>query len=232
MGEAEVRRERAETPEDYALGYADGQREAQVEIARLRALVPQVCHGDDRDPVAEAVERVTRRRVSLLAPDDPEPSAGDAVEVSTGPVLRVLPMPGRPEGLPLPSYARPGDAGLDLVASEPVRIEPGQVARVRTHLQIAIPPGHVGLICDRSSIGGLGVKVMGGVIDAGYRGEIVVVLANVADLAPEDPQPIIREAGDAVAQLLVLPVARCEVVQVIDLEATERGVGGFGSTGR
>ncbi len=126
----------------------------------------------------------------------------------------------------LPTRAHPGDAGLDLYALEAVALTPGAGTVARTGIAVALEPGFVGLVCDRSSLAKRGLKTAGGVIDAGYRGEICVVLWN---LSPE-PQRI--EDGERLAQLLVMPVATPSPVEAGELEATSRGAGGFGSTGR
>ena len=131
--------------------------------------------------------------------------------------------------LPLPAYAHPGDAGLDLVAAEPATLAPGTHASVRCGIAVAIPPGHVGLVHPRSGLAaahGLTVLNAPGTIDAGYRGEIRVLLINHGQEVVE------LQRGERIAQLVVLPVATVEVREVEQHDATERGSGGFGSTGR
>lgn len=91
---------------------------------------------------------------------------------------------------------------------------------------MAIPEGHVGLICDRSSVGSKGVRTLGGVVDAGYRGEVQVVLINLRN------EPISFAKGDKIAQMLVLPVNACAIEERAELDSTARNEGGFGSTGR
>lgn len=133
------------------------------------------------------------------------------------------------EAVPLPAYAHPGDAGLDLCTAEDVTIKPGERALVSTGLAVAIPPGHAGFVQPRSGAAakrGLGIVNSPGLIDSGYRGEVKVILIN---LDPGDPIEISR--GDKIAQLVVVPVPQVEVVVVDVLSATERGEGGFGSTG-
>ena len=131
--------------------------------------------------------------------------------------------------LPLPSYAHPGDAGADLVAAEQVEQRPGARAAVRTGVALAIPDGYVGLVHPRSGLAArLGVTVLNapGTVDAGYRGEILVILVN-HDRA--DTVKIL--VGDRIAQLVVQRVERA-VFQVVDeLDDTARGAGGHGSTG-
>ncbi|TVR24914.1 MAG: dUTP diphosphatase [Nitriliruptor sp.] len=128
----------------------------------------------------------------------------------------------------LPSYAHPGDAGLDLVAVEAVRLGPGERAAVPTGLAVAIPDGWVGLVHPRSGLArrhGLTVANAPGTIDAGYRGEVQVLLVNLGS------DPVEVAAGERVAQLLLQEVGRAQVVEVEDLDETARGAGGFGSTG-
>ncbi len=132
--------------------------------------------------------------------------------------------------LPLPAYARPGDAGLDLFAAEARVLKPGERAAVPTGLAVEIPKGHAGFVHARSGRAareGLALVNAPGLIDAGYRGEIKVILVN---LDPDEPVHV--ERGDKIAQLVVQPVVEVELEEVGDLEATKRGVGGFGSTGR
>lgn len=133
-------------------------------------------------------------------------------------------------GLPLPTYAHPGDAGLDLRAAEAATLGPGERAAVGTGLAVEIPPGCVGLVHPRSGLAarhGLGVLNSPGTVDSGYRGEVRVVLVNL------DPRREVRvERGDRIAQLLVQRVEDVRVVEVADLGPSARGEGGFGSTGR
>jgi dUTP pyrophosphatase len=131
--------------------------------------------------------------------------------------------------LPLPSYAHEGDAGLDLTAAADVRLEPGGRAAVPTGLRIAVPDGWVGLVHPRSGLArrhGVTVANAPGTIDAGYRGEVQVLLVNLGD------EPVDLHRGDRVAQLLLQRVGRASVVAVEDLDASARGGGGFGSSGR
>jgi dUTP pyrophosphatase len=127
----------------------------------------------------------------------------------------------------LPEYALPGDAGMDLFALESVSLEPGARTDIGTGLAIAIPEGYVGLIWDKSGLSNRhGLKVLGGVIDSGYRGEIRVGLINLGS------EPVSFESGHKVAQMLIQRVESPEIVEVEVLDETERGSGGFGSTGR
>jgi dUTP pyrophosphatase len=125
----------------------------------------------------------------------------------------------------LPVYAHAGDAGLDLYAVVDRDLAPGEVFAVPTGIQIAVPPGHVGLVWDKSGISLKGVHRLAGVIDAGYRGEVQVVLINLG------AGPYAVRKGAKIAQLLVQPFAAAAVVETDSLDDTSRGQGGFGSTG-
>jgi dUTP pyrophosphatase len=132
-------------------------------------------------------------------------------------------------GLPLPRYQHTGDAGLDLHAASSIELAPGERAVVGTGIAVAIPVGYVGLTAPRSGLAarvGLSTVNAPGVIDAGYRGEIKLIIVN---LDPKDPIEI--ERGDRIAQLLLVPVARADVVESEDLPGTDRGDAGLGSTG-
>lgn len=131
--------------------------------------------------------------------------------------------------LPLPSYARAGDAGLDLLAAESRELKPGERAAVPTGIAVAIPEGFAGFVHPRSGRAlkeGLSVANAPGTIDAGYRGEIKVILVN---LDPNDVVHIGR--GEKIAQLVIQRVETAELIEVDELPASERGAGGFGSTG-
>ena len=125
----------------------------------------------------------------------------------------------------LPIYSHPGDAGLVLFSVVDRDLRPGEVFAVPTGIQIAIPPGHAGLVWDKSGISLKGVHRLAGVIDAGYRGEVQVVLINLG------AAPFAVRKAMKIAQLLVQPVAAVEVVEADSLDDTSRGQGGFGSTG-
>lgn len=132
--------------------------------------------------------------------------------------------------VPLPAYARPDDAGLDLHAAHDVTLGPGARALVGTGLAVAIPAGHAGLVVPRSGLAlrhGLSLLNTPGLIDAGYRGELKVLLVNHDRTAS-----VTLKRGERIAQLVIQPVARAELVEVDDLPPSERGPGGFGSTGR
>jgi dUTP pyrophosphatase len=131
--------------------------------------------------------------------------------------------------LPLPAYEHPGDAGLDLRSRVDVVLEPGMRALVPTGVAIALPPGHVALVCARSGLAlrnGIGLVNAPGVIDAGYRGEIGVILIN-HDLATA----VTISRGDRIAQLLIQQVGVARLIEVTELPGSHRGEGGFGSTG-
>jgi dUTP pyrophosphatase len=132
--------------------------------------------------------------------------------------------------LPLPRYASAGDAGLDLLAAEDSSLEPGERAAIPTGIAVAIPDGHAGFVHARSGRAlkeGLALVNAPGLIDSGYRGEIKVIVVN---LDPRSPIDIRR--GDKIAQLVVQPVAIVDPVIVDELPPSDRGEGGFGSTGR
>lgn len=152
--------------------------------------------------------------------------------------------------LPLPSYAHPGDAGLDLAArlnaSHDIRtwgdsvwtkhdmgtdaprltLAHGARALIPCGFAFAIPDGHEATVRPRSSMFKLGLHVVTGTIDAGYRGEVLI---GVWNLSGDD---VDIDHGERIAQLVVSPVARCEVCEVNELDETSRGTDGFGSTGR
>lgn len=131
--------------------------------------------------------------------------------------------------LPLPSYAHPGDAGADLLTTVDVTLAPGERALVPTGVALALPEGHVALVHPRSGLAarhGLSIVNTPGTIDAGYRGEIKVLLVN------HDPaEPIELRRGDRIAQLVIQRFERARFVEVEELPASVRGDGGYGSTG-
>ncbi len=132
-------------------------------------------------------------------------------------------------GLPLPSYAHPGDAGADLYAAVDVELAPHERVLVPTGVALALPRGYVGLVHPRSGLAaryGLSVLNTPGTIDAGFRGEISVLLVN------HDPTtPVRLRRGDRVAQLVVQRHERAAFVEVDRLPGSDRGSGGYGSTG-
>jgi dUTP pyrophosphatase len=126
----------------------------------------------------------------------------------------------------LPAFAHDTDAGMDLFSTEEITVEPGHRAQVSVGLALAVPEGYVGLIWDKSGISHkAGLKTLGGVVDAGYRGEIFVGLLNTSDTAHE------FAVGDKVAQLLIQKVEHPNIQEVDTLDKTKRGTGAFGSTG-
>lgn len=133
------------------------------------------------------------------------------------------------DGLPLPAYAHPGDAGADLATTIDVVIEPGERVLVPTGVSIALPEGYAGFVHPRSGLAarhGLTIVNAPGTVDAGYRGEILVCLLNT-DLRT----PIRLRRGDLIAQLVVQPVLRARFEVVDELPDSVRGEGGHGSTG-
>lgn len=147
----------------------------------------------------------------------------------TSPVLQVKVLP-HGEGLPLPAYQTPGSAGMDLRAAlhEPLVLPSLGRAAVPTGLAVAIPGGFEGQVRPRSGLAlrlGLSMPNSPGTIDSDYRGELKVLVVN---LSRED---IIIERGMRIAQLVICAVAQAHVHPVVELDSTERGVGGFGSTG-
>jgi dUTP pyrophosphatase len=129
----------------------------------------------------------------------------------------------------LPVYAHPGDAGADLVASETVELGPGERVTVGTGTAIALPDGYVGFVVPRSGLAakhGITIVNTPGTVDAGYRGELRVILLNT-----DRSTPYTVTAGDRIAQLVVMPVARARFVPVERLPGSHRGEDGFGSTG-
>jgi dUTP pyrophosphatase len=132
-------------------------------------------------------------------------------------------------GVPVPSYANPGDAGADLVTTADVVIEPGERTTVGTGVAIALPEGYAAFVHPRSGLAarvGLSVVNTPGTIDSGYRGEIRVCLVN-HDLR----EPVELRRGDRIAQLVVQRVEHAVFREVDDLGDSERGAGGYGSTG-
>ncbi len=127
----------------------------------------------------------------------------------------------------LPAYAHPGDAGMDLFALEETAVAPGAIVKVRTGIAFEIPVGYVGLVWDKSSVGiNGGIKSVGGVLDAGYRGELFIGMANLSD------KPYTFEKHHKVAQMLIQKVENPTLEEMTELSDTSRGTGGFGSTGK
>jgi dUTP pyrophosphatase len=128
--------------------------------------------------------------------------------------------------LPIPNYAKDGDAAFDLRSTHDTVLKPGEKTLIKTGLSVSIPKGYVGLIWDRSGLAAKnGLTCLGGVIDSGYRGEIGVVLCN---LGKEDFK-VEREMR--IAQMLIQPVTQATIEEVEELDETHRGQTGFGSSG-
>ena len=132
-------------------------------------------------------------------------------------------------GVPLPSYAHPGDAGADLVITGDVTLAPGERSVVGTGIAIALPDGYAAFVHPRSGLAarhGLSIVNAPGTVDAGYRGEIKVCLVNL------DPaEPVRLQRGDRIAQLVVQRVEKARFTEVERLPGSARGDGGYGSTG-
>lgn len=126
----------------------------------------------------------------------------------------------------LPRYALPGDVGLDMFSMETVTIPPGGHYRLWHGFALEFPTGYAALVKDKSSISKAGLHTMGGVFDAGYRGEYNTHLVNLSD------QPYTIETGDKVSQLIIFPVAIAEIEETDTLSESSRGEAGFGSTGK
>jgi dUTP pyrophosphatase len=131
--------------------------------------------------------------------------------------------------LPLPAYAHHDDAGADLVSAVDVEIAPGERVVVPTGTAVALPEGYAGFVHPRSGLAarnGIGIVNAPGTIDAGYRGEIKVILINHGQTA------FVVKRGERIAQMVIAPMVQAALVPVATLSATDRGAGGFGSTGR
>ncbi len=155
-----------------------------------------------------------------MTPDEPRqrPAADLAVEVTR-----------LDTDLPLPAYAHPGDAGADLLTTVDVSLAPGERALVPTGVAIALPEGYVALVHPRSGLAhrsGLSIVNAPGTIDAGYRGEIKVMLIN-----HDRTLPIELRRGDRIAQLVIQRFERARFIEVGELPDSVRGSGGYGSTG-
>ncbi|KKU67668.1 MAG: Deoxyuridine 5'-triphosphate nucleotidohydrolase Dut [Parcubacteria group bacterium GW2011_GWA2_47_16] len=126
----------------------------------------------------------------------------------------------------LPSYAHPGDVGLDLYSLEEATVPPMGHHRFFNGFALEFPEGYAAIVKDKGSISKAGLHTMGGVFDAGFRGEYNVHLVNLSD------KPYTFEKGDKVAQLVIIPVAHAKLVEAETLNDSSRGMGQFGSTGR
>lgn len=127
----------------------------------------------------------------------------------------------------IPSYAHPGDAGMDLYALEDTVILPGETTKVRSGLAFELPEGFVGLCWDKSGVSTNGkIKTLAGVLDSGYRGELLMAVINLGT------EPYTFRKGDKVLQMLIQKIERPEIIEAEELTDTSRGEGGFGSTGK
>ncbi len=126
----------------------------------------------------------------------------------------------------LPKYAHPGDVGMDMYAMETVIINPGEHYRFWHGFAMEFPEGYMVKVFDKSSISKAGLHTLGGVFDAGYRGEYNTHLVNLSN----DPYTV--EVGDKVSQIVIVPVSIAEIEETDTLSESARGEGGFGSTGR
>ena len=132
--------------------------------------------------------------------------------------------------LPLPRYAKGGDAGADIVSRIDITLAPGERALVPTGIAIALPDGYVALVHPRSGLAikhGVTMVNAPGTVDAGYRGELQIILIN-----HDKSESVSFKRGDRIAQLVIQKVERAEFVEVYELPGSGRGSGGFGSTGR
>jgi len=130
------------------------------------------------------------------------------------------------ENVKLPKSHHPGDVGMDLYSTEEYTIKPGERHYFYHGFALEFPEGYAAIIKDKSSISKAGLHTMGGVFDAGFRGEYNTLLVNLSD------EPYTVEVGDKVSQLVILPVELPELEEVNELSESSRGLGGFGSTGR
>jgi dUTP pyrophosphatase len=177
----------------------------------------------DASPRPPAPEAYPSQAPSTAPPVAQDP-AGPSVDVRPldVPLVRLDP------ALPLPSYARPGDAGVDLACTEDVVLAPGERRLVGTGIALALPPGHAGFVHPRSGLAartGLSIVNAPGTVDAGYRGEVRVCLINLGR------DEVTLRRGDRIAQLVVQRVEQVRFVEVAALPGSERGAGGHGSTG-
>ncbi len=136
------------------------------------------------------------------------------------------------DGLPIPTYQTEGSGGFDLYSTEDVDVYPGSSKLIKTGIKLAIPPKHVGVIKSRSSLALKGLEVGAGVVDSDYRGEVKVLLNNLnsGSVYHYDFHPIRR--GDRIAQMLIIEQPIIVLRDVYELDDSDRGTGGFGSTGR
>jgi dUTP pyrophosphatase len=176
---------------------------------RAQPTIPIGIGGDKVPPVSDRVPQ-----------PEPESAPGSGLPVA---IVRL------DRGLPLPSYAHPGDAGADLMTTVDLTLAPGERALVPTGISLALPEGYVAFVHPRSGLAarhGLSIVNTPGTVDAGYRGEISVLLVN------HDPAlPVSLHRGDRIAQLVIQRVERAVFTEVDALPESVRGSGGYGSTG-
>ncbi|MES2023399.1 MAG: dUTP diphosphatase [Patescibacteria group bacterium] len=130
------------------------------------------------------------------------------------------------DGAKLPTYHHPGDVGMDMYAMEEIIVGPGEHARIWHGFALEFPIGYGALVMDKGSISKAGLHTMGGVFDAGYRGEYNTHLVNLSD------KPYTIEVGDKVSQLVITPIVVADLEEVDSLSESARGEGRFGSTGK
>ena len=134
------------------------------------------------------------------------------------------------EDLPMPRYQHEGDAGLDLPSRVDYVLEPGERAMIPTGIAVAIPRGYAGFVLPRSGLAsrhGIALVNSPGLVDAGYRGEMAIIMINT-----DKREAFHIKRGDRIAQLVIQKVVEATTIQVSELDATSRGSGGFGSTGQ
>lgn len=134
------------------------------------------------------------------------------------------------EDLPMPRYQHEGDAGLDLASRVDFVLEPGERAMIPTGIAVAIPRGYAGFVLPRSGLAsrhGISLVNSPGLVDSGYRGEMAIIMINT-----DKREAFHIKRGDRIAQLVIQKVVEATTVRVDELDATSRGEGGFGSTGR
>ncbi len=129
------------------------------------------------------------------------------------------------EDATIPKYAHEGDAGLDIFSNEELKLQPGERKLISTGIAAELPRGYAVLIWDKSGVANSGIKTMGGVIDCHYRGEYKIIMYNTSSEIYE------IKKGQKIAQALIQPVVSAKVIEAQELSDTERGEGGFGSTG-
>ncbi len=149
-------------------------------------------------------------------------------------MLPVIPCKKLSQSAKLPYRARLEDAGFDIYSDEDILLYPNQPTKIKTNIALQIPDGYVGILMDKSGVGAKGVKVFGGVIDSSYRGEIIVVLSFLSSPTYNEsgfPNLYRIEKGQKICQIVFLETPLFSVEEAKELNSTERGEKGFGSTG-